>query len=746
MCAMKRGYGKIAASYFVILVVFIFFGLFLYRIGYDEFYKYFKNNEKQRFESEVTKFSKPIKNLYILAGQINALETTKKIYPYSKKQIDENILLIMDYSDYFSSLILLHPTINNIGVYFFNSNTYVGNHVTTIVEKLYDDFFKINDFSFLQWKAYLRSDKSHGNMIVGRKEGEKVEDVLFYSVHLPVLTVGKNKTATLIIELSKNRLINIFNKNIASDGAVGVFQNGELVIHCGDERHKETLRHYYTHQKTPNKDYLFLEEAISIDGWKVVKMIPLDIVQKQLDYIPRTIFKITFVLTTIFMFIFSLLYHSTSMPYKKLLKKLDSDDLKMKNISIEGLLKDIETFYSDRKELEKIKENRDMLLKSSLAQKLLSPRITRFSDFQNHLSECKVSWKNTNYQVAILKKESKDELEETKITELFKHTMSTLLDSEIIQYERNYITTVFILCYSEKESASMKENYEFVFEVLKKKVKGNFNFHLTVGNFKNNYSNIWESYEEAEFAFDYSQNKTTSTLIYFDEISKEDIVLDLPVNKEKEISLYINRNQMEKVYTTIESIFPDAEEEKKWPEVYKSQFKLYVTSLLFKILSLLNVSNKDVVYEPTDIWYFQNIGDLTELKYRILEIIKNNYDLTNKIKTDKNVQIMKKIKEIIDDSYSDYNLSVAMISNNLGLTPGYLTGLFKESYGISIGSYIEEVRLTVSNSLLSNNRMSISEIANECGYKNMNTFYKAFKRFFGVSPTEKRAEYNIIDF
>lgn len=81
-----------------------------------------------------------------------------------------------------------------------------------------------------------------------------------------------------------------------------------------------------------------------------------------------------------------------------------------------------------------------------------------------------------------------------------------------------------------------------------------------------------------------------------------------------------------------------------------------------------------------------------------------------------------------------------MLSDKIGFTPGYLTTIFKEFYGVFIGNYIEEVRLTQANMKIKNLSFSIQEVANSCGYKNMNTFYKAFKRYYGVSPKEKRID------
>ena len=71
----------------------------------------------------------------------------------------------------------------------------------------------------------------------------------------------------------------------------------------------------------------------------------------------------------------------------------------------------------------------------------------------------------------------------------------------------------------------------------------------------------------------------------------------------------------------------------------------------------------------------------------------------------------------------------------LGLNRSYLTRLFKEATGYSLQEYLLTYRMKMAIKLLSENKLSVSEIAEAVGYTDTFTFSKAFKRHFGQSPS-----------
>lgn len=129
---------------------------------------------------------------------------------------------------------------------------------------------------------------------------------------------------------------------------------------------------------------------------------------------------------------------------------------------------------------------------------------------------------------------------------------------------------------------------------------------------------------------------------------------------------------------------------------------------------------------------------LEEIEALFRGVCHDIHEKTNLLEGEKNAALVEKIKEIIGAEYKDSNLSLQGIAATLHLTPAYVGRLFKTSMNVSVAEYVNEVRLQQARSLLETKRSSIKDIMEHVGYMNESTFFKLFKKSFGVTPKEYR--------
>ncbi len=79
-----------------------------------------------------------------------------------------------------------------------------------------------------------------------------------------------------------------------------------------------------------------------------------------------------------------------------------------------------------------------------------------------------------------------------------------------------------------------------------------------------------------------------------------------------------------------------------------------------------------------------------------------------------------------------------------GYSASHLHRLFTFAYGISIADYIRKRKLTNSLPLLLDRRKSILDIAMVCGYEYEQSFSRAFKDEFGITPGKYRMKHPIL--
>jgi two-component system response regulator YesN len=103
----------------------------------------------------------------------------------------------------------------------------------------------------------------------------------------------------------------------------------------------------------------------------------------------------------------------------------------------------------------------------------------------------------------------------------------------------------------------------------------------------------------------------------------------------------------------------------------------------------------------------------------------------------KHHDVVYKVMEFIKDNYIK-KVSLDELAQQVFLSKSYLSSIFKEEMNINISVYINKVRVERSKSYLSDTALSISEIAQQCGFEDQSYFTKVFKKQMGISPKKYR--------
>jgi len=100
---------------------------------------------------------------------------------------------------------------------------------------------------------------------------------------------------------------------------------------------------------------------------------------------------------------------------------------------------------------------------------------------------------------------------------------------------------------------------------------------------------------------------------------------------------------------------------------------------------------------------------------------------------------LKTVQQLLQDRFVD-NLRLAEIAATAGIHPVYLCREFKNRRGVTIGTYIRQLRTQRACELLRNSRMPLAEIALQCGFADQSHFSAIFKRNMGTTPSGWREE------
>ena len=98
-----------------------------------------------------------------------------------------------------------------------------------------------------------------------------------------------------------------------------------------------------------------------------------------------------------------------------------------------------------------------------------------------------------------------------------------------------------------------------------------------------------------------------------------------------------------------------------------------------------------------------------------------------------------KIREYIEANYAKH-ITTNDVARNVFLSAGYANTCFSDECGTSIFNYIIQLRMEKASQLLREGNLPVAVIAERVGYSNKTSFYLAFKRYTGVSPSTYRAQ------
>ena len=82
------------------------------------------------------------------------------------------------------------------------------------------------------------------------------------------------------------------------------------------------------------------------------------------------------------------------------------------------------------------------------------------------------------------------------------------------------------------------------------------------------------------------------------------------------------------------------------------------------------------------------------------------------------------------------------IGEHFGLTPSYISRLFKRETGELLTDYITRVRIDEAKRLIRETKDTFDHIAEQVGYLNAKILARTFKKTEGILPSQYRAMHN----
>ena len=264
-------------------------------------------------------------------------------------------------------------------------------------------------------------------------------------------------------------------------------------------------------------------------------------------------------------------------------------------------------------------------------------------------------------------------------------------------------------------------------EILSVKKMAGAGWYIGIGNVYPTLDDVKNSYQESLVAT--SDNQASSRFRFFTEVVVEaDGFIEGKLKQlMTEIPDQVKLSQWEKVDAEIMNVI----------QLFENigSNSLYVQQRILEVLLVVSRVLAELGVETGSLFYTSQTQDYRRLRIettQLLEKMRSRYsEYYHRLELDTVEQIKKHIME-----HSHKEISLDSLGRKMGLSPNYISKLFKEKMGINYIDFLTQCRIEKAKRLMHDPNRSIKEIAIEVGYHEPNYFSKVFKKIVHIPPKE----------
>lgn len=237
--------------------------------------------------------------------------------------------------------------------------------------------------------------------------------------------------------------------------------------------------------------------------------------------------------------------------------------------------------------------------------------------------------------------------------------------------------------------------------------------------------NVWESYEQAVTAITY----TSKNYIFlpYEYIKKDSGSFYYPQEFSNKLVYFVTNGNESQALDLLRLIRKENIEERSLSAHLMSFLLTDIRNSLLKARFELPSSVSDDEKAAIDERFNEKISFplLEELTSALCKMFTVDVSDGNLIDT---------IISYIKNNYSDSLLCLNKISDEFNISETYFSHLFKDKTGVNFSTFLEDIRMAKAMELIKSGEISLNEVYEAVGYNNPNSFRRAFKKVYGVTP------------
>ncbi|MDR6550888.1 helix-turn-helix domain-containing protein [Paenibacillus qinlingensis] len=652
----------------------------------------------------------------------------------------------------FKRMNITNGYIDDFYVYFKNLDAVISSSAASRSNYMYSFLVK-DGLRYEQWIDTLQH-AYNGRYISKDNKTSTNENsgALAYMRSIPISNSG-DPLATIVIQLKRERFTEMIqNLQSAQYGSIFILDNDNNLLastasfHLSDILQVDELtRSDNMLVKGQGKDSFIISYTKSdVSNLKYVSIVRREIVMEKSEFTEKLMIA-SIILCLIFGGAVSvLLTWRNYNPVRNLIRIVQHGKIKnsydRSSNEYQFIYEAIQDALQEKEHINLKLKQQSSVVRADFLQKLLKGKFGNISVHHNAFYALDMQFRSSDFIVVLLSIEDRGKLISLGIGDDFEaksklpcFVITNVFEELLGQRYQNFTTEidekiVFLVNLHDLEAEDHVQEMINLTEELQKFFGKYYNMTLTVSisDAHSGIHGMQEAYQEAAQALEYKLIAGNGKIIPFQSLKYNVRDYVYPLEKEQKLVNCIKSGEFEKGKQLLDDIIHSNFIDSTPTAEMTRYFMFDLASTVVKTVKEISAD------EPVEkLFECETLVELqTEITATLASVCKRIQSKTS----NRYYELSRNIIEFVNSHYVEVTLNVAMISEHLGISPSYMSKLFKEQTGETLPDYINKVRLEKAKVLLRDEKLNISDAAVKVGYLNSNALIRSFKKYEGVTP------------
>lgn len=754
-------------SYIIMLILPLIVGSLLYK----ETLKIVKEDAKETnlsiLEQSREVIEKSLTEVDALVMQLAMNTEINSLVNLNRELEGRDINKVVTVTSSLKPYVVANKFINTFHIYIKKPNIVLTSNASYINKKFfYGQAFKYSGMEESEWDSTIldkRYDKAifpETPVIINGRE----HSAIAYAQSLPLADWGEPK-GTILVLIDKSQFQKLLKRlYIGEHGWAYIMDESGRIITSVSPKDKEInypndvfeKDRGFVAYKTSDKDMTISYTTSSYNGWRYVAAVPTDMIMGKVKYIQRITIGITVTVLMLGLIIAFLLAYSKSKPIKDIVGVLRDNiggDIYRASNEYDFLKGSIARLLDDNKDMQLSIQQQLPILESAFTERLLKGEFSREEEIQSFLGQIGKNFECDMFMVMIMYISEeyndliyKDIVEEMNIKRI---VIKDYLDKSIGKNNLlHYMDDdkIVILLGSDFHSTDSFTGYaEALIEKSYRELYERYRIHVfyTVGGTYQSLIDVFRSFDDAKRVSGYKQIGSSEKAVWYDRVPKRNDNYCYTIEMELRLMNKVKAGSESEVRKNFEILYEENFIKRKLSITMLQQLMTEIHGTVIKLLEEVRINDKEVFEGIKDaVKKFDPSKSINKTYGSLMQFCLDICNVANDQKKSYNSNLTNSIISHINSSYMDQDICLTGVAEKFQISETYLSHFFKEQTGENFFNYLEGIRQKTAQKLLTQTNLSVDEVAKRVGYSNSDTFRKAFKRFYGMSPVNYRKGIN----